>query len=73
MASFMLIHTLIQTLGQLKHCSHIHQGSVSDAEASKGSRDSDPAKVEPIGPHVFSYGQGSIREASGTTLGPSGP
>ena len=70
MASLMLMHTLIQTLVQLKHFSNVHQRSVGDAEASEGSRDSDPAKVEPIGVLVpmCSYGQGSIREASGTTL-----
>ena len=72
MASLMLMHTLIQTLVQLKHFSHVHQRSVGDAEASEaeGSRDSDPAKVEPIGPHVFLWAgldQGD-REASGTTL-----
>ena len=38
MASLMLMHTLIQTLVQLKHFSHVHQRSVGDAEASEGSR-----------------------------------
>ena len=68
MASLMLMHTLIQTLVQLKHFSHVHQRSVGDAEASEGSRDSDPAKVEPIGPHVFLWAgldQGSLRNRSG--------
>ena len=68
MASLMLIPTLIQTLVQLKHFSHVHQRSVGDAEASEGSRDSDPAKVEPIGPHVFLWAgldQGSLRNHSG--------
>ena len=68
MASLMLIHTLMQTSGQLKHCSHVHQRSVGDAEASEGSRDSDPAKVEPIGPHVFLWAgldRGSLRNHSG--------
>ena len=60
MANVMLIHvrTLIQTLVQLKHSSHVHPRSVGDAEASEGSRDSTPPKdgalgMEPIGPHVF--------------------
>ena len=44
MASLMLMHTLIQTLVQLKHFSHVHQRSVGDAEASEGSQDSDPGK-----------------------------
>ena len=65
----MLIYTLIQTLVQLKHFSHVHQRSVGDAEASEGSRDSDPAKVEPIGrPHVFLWAgldQGSLRNHFG--------
>ena len=67
MASLMLMHTLIQTLVQLKHFSNVHQRSVGDAEASEGSRDSDPAKVEPIGPHVFLWeglDQGSLRNRS---------
>ena len=45
-----------------------HQRSVGDAEASEGSRDSDPAKVEPIGPHVFLWAgldQGSLRNHFG--------
>ena len=68
MASLMLIPTLIQTLVQLKHFSHVHQRSVGDAEASEGSRDSDPAKVGPVGPHVFLWAgldQGSLRNRSG--------
>ena len=68
MASLMLMHTLIQTLVQLKHFSNVHQRSVGDAEASEGSRDSDPAKVEPIGPHVFLWAgldQGSLRNHFG--------
>ena len=68
MASLMLMHTLIQTLVQLKHFGHVHQRSVGDAEASEGSRDSDPAKVEPIGPHVFLWAgldQGSLRNHFG--------
>ena len=68
MASLMLIPTLIQTLVQLKHFSHVHQRSVGDAEASEGSRDSDPAKVGPVGPHVFLWAgldRGSLRNHSG--------
>ena len=68
MASLMLMHTLIQTLVQLKHFSHVHQRSVGDAEVSEGSQDSDPAKVEPIGPHVFLWAgldQGSLSNRSG--------
>ena len=68
MASLMLMHTLIQTLVQLKHSSHVHPRSVGDAEASEGSRDSTPQRWSLLVP-MCSYGQGSIREASGTTLG----
>ena len=71
MANLMLMHTLIQTLVQLKHFSHVHQWSVGDAEASEGSRDSDPQRWNLLVP-MCSYGQGSIRAASGTTQGVSG-
>ena len=66
----MLIHTLKKALVQLKHSSHVHQRSVGDAEASEGSRDSTPQRWSLLVP-MCSYGQGSIREASGTTLGVS--
>ena len=70
MANLMLIHTLIKASVHLKHSNHVHQRSVVDAEpeASEGSRDSDPAKVEPIGPHVFLWAgldQGSLRNHFG--------
>ena len=67
MANVML-STLIHTLAQLKDSSHIHQRSVGETEASEGSRERHPAKMEPIGPHVFLWAgldQGSLRNHSG--------
>ena len=67
MANSMLIRTLIQTLVQLKHSSHVHQRSVGDAEASEGSRDSTPQRWSLLVP-MYSYGQGSISRALDLTL-----
>jgi hypothetical protein len=63
-----MLSTLVHTLAELKDSSHIHQRSVGDTEASEGSRERHPAKMEPIGPHVFLWAgldQGSLRNHSG--------
>jgi hypothetical protein len=44
--------THIQTLVQLKDSSHVHQGSVGDVEASEGSRERQPTKMESLVPCV---------------------
>ena len=71
MASLMLVHTLIQTLVQLKHFSHAHNGQSVMRRRARGRETATPQRWNLLVP-MCSYGQGSIREASGTTLGMSG-
>ena len=71
MANLMLIRTLIQTLVQLQHSSHVTNGQSVMRRRARGRETATPQRWNLLVP-MCSYGQGSIREASGTTLGVSG-
>ena len=67
----MLIHTLKKALVQLKHSSHVTNGQSVMQRRARGRETATMQRWNLLVPMCF-YGQGSIREASGTALGVSG-